>query len=182
MPVDGSGRLLSLEVVPSMLNMPDKKPSIGHLLEHPVTLELVKDACARHMCIEMPMFVLQVHKFRRLKTKSEQAECARHIVDTFFACEAPHELNLECGRKTRVVEAVRADRFDAHMFDDAEHDVLELITTNVMQELALSGLYAWCVNVVNTYKESLSAYDRLKECLEDMRRERTGTGTQTENR
>lgn len=160
-----------LEVLPSMLNMPDKKPTIGHLLEHPITFEIVKDACARHLCVEMPMFALHVQKFRRLKRRSEMDERARQIVDTFFVRDAPHELNLEYSRKARVIEAVRAGHVETLMFDDAERDVLDLISANVMRELKSSGLYALCVRLVNSHKESMYAFDTLKEYLDDSRRD-----------
>lgn len=140
----------------SMLDMPDFRPSLGHLLEHPVTAEFVKDALSTNSCAELALFYLEVQAYSKISEEHVRKARAHEIVSAFIGDDAENEVNISAEQVNVIKTRVEKGDYGKLIFEEASQEVLKLIETNMIK-FKESMEYEVCVKILNAEKAAVAA-------------------------
>ena len=124
-------------------------PSLLHLLQNPVCVEVLKDELEKIHSVEHLMFFLHVIRYRKLLlTSKARRTVAMHLFDTFISEGSEHQINISTRQRDSIAAAVRKGKEDActpTLFQEAEREVSLLMETNLMQVFTGTEKHRLCV-------------------------------------
>jgi hypothetical protein len=137
--------------------------SLEELLEHPVTIELLKDSLRRLHCEEMGFFVLDTKRYAEIKDESIRGKFARILFDTYISTTAQYQVNIAYCIRTSIQEQITASEFSnsVNLFAKARFEVLQLILDNLAISFPNSREYALSRVVLRGESEEWNALSSL---------------------
>ena len=131
------------------------RPTLRHLLHHPVCVELLKDEMVRLQCAELLSFYLLAFRYRGLQSAKLRRMVAVHLYDAFVAEGSEQQINLSTRQRLAIAELMPGLRkgdegaASSALFAEAEAEVLQLMEVNVMRGLVDRKAYRLCTWVYN---------------------------------
>ena len=123
-------------------------PPLLKLLSHPICVALLKTEMSRSHTVELLMFHLHVHRYRRLRNAAVRRVVASAMYDIFVGDCASQKINLRADQRTAIEVALARPNdlaCTAELFHDAHREVLQLIETNVIKSLeGTPGMWLRC--------------------------------------
>ena len=129
-------------------SLPTAAPTLRQLLQHPVCVELLKDELLRSQSLECLSFYLLAFRYRGLRSSKLRRALAGRLYDAFVAEGSEQQINLSTRQREAISAVVAAQREDdfgqaapAHLFLDAEREMLQLIDTNAFKPFTERPVY-----------------------------------------
>ena len=129
------------------------RPTLPHILSHPVCAELLKDHMQAAACVENVLFLLAVGKWRLCRSQPLRHSLAVLLFDEFIAEGAVHELNIDATQRAALALSIAAGKggrakLSEALFGKVEKEVLMLVETNGWKAFVKTPPYELCAVVL----------------------------------
>ena len=173
-PEEGRSREVTALLARLTTSTASYRPTLLHILSHPVCAELLKDHMQAAASVENVLFLLAVDKWRLCRSHALRHLLAVLIFDEFIAEEAVHQINIEATQRAGLAVSIaggkggRAKLSDA-LFSRVEKEVCMLVDTNNWKSFVRSPLYELCATVLvrNAVVLTATQLDGGKEELDE---------------
>ena len=123
----------------------DYEPTVDDLLLHPLAFELLKDQLMRTHSVENALFLIQLNKWKLIRSKELKAHVSLLIFEEFIVQGSPNQINVLAAQRKVLEGKFKAQKkgvHDAGVFDAVEKEVRSLVDSNAMAAFKASGSFA----------------------------------------
>jgi hypothetical protein len=129
------------------------RPTLQHILSHPVTVELFKDHLHQNASVENGLFLVQLQKWKLLKNDQLRQVIARAMFDEFIAEGSQHQINIDSVQRQQISTAIvqskgKKKALPNELFARAEREVMMLIGTNNWKSFTSAPAYTVCTAIL----------------------------------
>jgi len=103
----------------------------------------LKDWLQKQMSPENIALLLDIHRYKALTKYSARKSMAQEIYASFIQNGAKYEVNLSSSLKRKVLDHMNR-KATMDLFDDVEHEIMRLISTNNMEAFTSSPSFKLC--------------------------------------
>jgi hypothetical protein len=106
------------------------------LLFHPVCLELLKDLCAKQLCVESVLFIKDCSKYWLLQNNYElRQKHGMFLFQTYIEQNSPQQINVAMTMFEDIHTHIKNNQFPVDLFAAAEKEIYHLLHANLMSKI-----------------------------------------------